>query len=932
MMFKVHPIRHIIIIAVIVVVLFPVLWIFTTSIRRDNSSISPDLFSGQTTWQNYIDLIFEKPNVPLLYNDIANIYSLGSPYNKMSDKEILNALNGDFNAYEGYFKSTYQMSNSITSNASWISVNFIPKAKSLAIESVKENSGADLRYISIVSSDLGAKFNSLDKNYKMAGLVDLLNSLKSSPDSDVIILGEYFPEITQSWNNYKDSMSKAASALSNVPGNVSEILLESGIDNQMAKDLVNAYEETLNSLKNGTFTYGNWFAPIYLRRINMDTINLSNTVGSTNAAKLQNIKSMVFSTVQNVNSAFSSYDQSLSNAISKAQVAKNLLLSTLQSSLTTLSNNYNSLQNQLSTMTASAVSYLGAMSYDASQISIFSNNIVPTAMALDNMVSLVKSIISQSKPSTQSGVFYDVSSYISQAKEWISISSKYSLFDPITKQVQRILDDLNYIQNNQSIIYANMNSNAIANVRTSLPFVLLKLQSGLSMSIPVLQNYDMNAQKYKNISEEIPNIRKQIAEISSQIGPIQQEINSINDKISISSLYFATLKYSRVIDREAKQINSFESAGAFLNDLNKYYSTLQNSNIYSQLPPMPSSSRYDQFFNTQKLIDTVNLTIQTGISLNKFTDQYSYYISHLKDRSKDYVNINVLGFPFSVNEINSINNLYQNQYVSTIGPNLGIISRRTNELAGLPYFKEISGKLGSINNTSYYITQIWMQKYIPPLMRWLLNSIIVSGSAAVITVFLSALMAYPFSRLRFRGRKYGLIGILLIQMFPTMMAMVALYLLLNFIGKFFPFLGLNTLGGLTFLYIGGGIAFNSWLIKGFFDTIPMELEEAAMVDGATRYQTFWRIILPLSAPVLAVTMILGFIGNYGDYILASIVMTGLNNYTFAVGLQTFSTGAYSTNWGLMTTAALIGMIPILVLFLSLQRFIVGGLTQGSVKG
>ncbi|MGC8612413.1 MAG: ABC transporter permease subunit [Athalassotoga sp.] len=932
-MFKVHPIRHIIIIAVIIVVLFPVLWIFTTSIRRDNSSISPNLFSNQTTWQNYIDLIFEKPNVPLLYNDIANIYSLGSPYNKMNDKEILNVLNGDFNAYENYFKSTYRMSNSITSNASWISVNFIPKAKSLAIENVKENSNADLRYISIVSSDLAAKFNSLDQNYKMAGILDLLNSLKSSPDQDTIrIVGQYFPEIPQSWDNYKNSMSKAASALSNVPGNVSEILLESGVDNQMAKDLVSAYEETLNSLKNGTFTYGNWFAPIYLRRINMDTINLSNTIGSTSAAKLQNIKSMVFSTVQNVNSAFSSYDRSLSDAISKAQSSKTLLLSTLQSSLTVLSNNYNQLQNKLNTLTASSVSYLSAMSYDASQISIFSNNIVPTAMALDNMVSLVKSVLHQSKLSTQSGIFYDVSSYISQAKDWIAISSKYSIFDPITEQVQKILDDLNYIQNNQSVIYANLNSNAILNVKTSLPFVLLKLQSGLSMSIPVLQNYDTNAQKYKEASEQIPDVRKQLEEVSSEIGPIQEKINSINDKISIASLYFETLKSAKKIDEEAKNINSFKNADVFLNELNKYYAILQNSNIYSQLPPMPSSSRYDQFFNTQKLIDTVNLTLQTGNNLNKFTDEYSYYISNLKNRSKDYVNINVLGFPFSVNEINSINNLYQNQYVSIIGPNLGIISRRTNELADLPYFKEISGKLNSINDTSYYITQIWMQKYIPPLMRWLLNSIIVSGTAAVITVFLSALMAYPFSRLRFRGRKYGLIGILLIQMFPTMMAMVALYLLLNFIGKFLPFLGLNTLGGLTFLYIGGGIAFNSWLIKGFFDTIPMELEEAAMVDGATRYQTFWRIILPLSAPVLAVTMILGFIGNYGDYILASIVMTGLNNYTFAVGLQTFSTGAYSSNWGLMTTAALIGMIPILALFLSLQKFIVGGLTQGSVKG
>lgn len=933
-MFKTHPLRHVFIVIVIAIVLFPVLWIFTTSIRRDNSSISPNLFSGQTTWQNYVDLILEKKNVPALYNEISNIYSLGSPYNKMSKEEILNALNGDFSAFDGYFKDTFRMNNSITSNASWINVNFIPKAKSEAVQNVKSNTNLDLTYLATISSYLSNKFNALDQNYKLAGLYDTLNTAKASQTQQTIeIASQYFPDILTARATYINAMASALSLISGVPGEVSQVLLENNLDNQTAKDLVGAYQETVDSLKNGTFNYGQWFAPIYLRRINMDTINLSNTLGSTAAQQLQNIKTLVFSSIQKVNSAQSIYDESLSDAISKVQSVRNELMGTISASLTSLNNTYSMLQTQLSTMMASSTALLSSMSYDASQISIFSNNIIPTAMAIDDMVSVMKGVLGgRTASSTQSGVFYDVSPYISQVKEWLGISSKYQVFDPITAQVQKILDDLEYIQNNQSLLYANLNSNAISNVRSSLPIALLKLQSGLSMSISVLENYDVSAQKYNVIVSQIPQVNKEISEVSSEIPLLQQKLNNVNSKIALSSLYFKTAIMVPIIKSQAQKINSFDDASNFLNSLNSYYGVLANSTIYNEIPSIPPSSRYDQFFNTQKLIDTINLTLQTAKQFNIFNAQYANYVSNLKERSNAYIDINLLGFPFSVNELNAMNNLYQNQYVSVIAPALGIISRRTNELAALSYFKEISGRLNSINNTSYYLNQDWQVKYVPPFLLWLLNSIIVSGSAAVITVFLSALMAYPFSRLRFPGRKYGLISILLIQMFPTMMSMVALYLLLNYIGQFLPFLGLNSLGGLTFLYIGGGIAFNSWLIKGFFDTIPTELEEAAMVDGATRFQTFWRIVLPLSAPVLAVTVILSFIGNYGDYILASIIMSGIDHYTFAVGLQSFSTSQYSTNWGLMTTAALIGMIPILILFLSLQRFIVGGLTQGSVKG
>lgn len=230
----------------------------------------------------------------------------------------------------------------------------------------------------------------------------------------------------------------------------------------------------------------------------------------------------------------------------------------------------------------------------------------------------------------------------------------------------------------------------------------------------------------------------------------------------------------------------------------------------------------------------------------------------------------------------------------------------------------------------YY--SIWKRQVKQQFLRWMLNSIIVASVTAAATVLISALAAYPYSRLRFLGRRWGLVMLMLIQMFPAMMMMVAIYTLLKFLGTLFSPLGLDTLGGLALAYLGGGIAFYTWLMKGYFDTIPATLEESAMIDGATRFQTFYMIVLPLAKPVLAVVAILSFIGNFSEFLLAKVVLSDPSHFTYAVGLQTFVFGPYETEWGIFSAAALLGALPMLILFLSLQRYLVSGLTQGAVKG
>jgi len=161
---------------------------------------------------------------------------------------------------------------------------------------------------------------------------------------------------------------------------------------------------------------------------------------------------------------------------------------------------------------------------------------------------------------------------------------------------------------------------------------------------------------------------------------------------------------------------------------------------------------------------------------------------------------------------------------------------------------------------------------------------------------------------------------------------VALFLMLVALGEAVPVLGLNSRLALICIYLGGALGANTFLMYGFFNTIPSELDESAKIDGATHAQIFWRIIMPLVTPALAVVGLLGFLAAFNDFILARIVLISQDNWTLAVGMYAWVSNDLNANWGLFAAGAVIAAIPVLVLFLSLQRYIVGGLTAGAVKG
>ena len=219
-----------------------------------------------------------------------------------------------------------------------------------------------------------------------------------------------------------------------------------------------------------------------------------------------------------------------------------------------------------------------------------------------------------------------------------------------------------------------------------------------------------------------------------------------------------------------------------------------------------------------------------------------------------------------------------------------------------------------------------------PYTSWYLNTLVIGAATAIASVLMGALAAYAFARFRFRGRRLGLLSLLLIQMFPTFLAVVAIYYIVVRVGDVFPAFGLDTRTSVILVYLGGALGVNTWLMKGFLDSIPDELDESARVDGATPAQVFWSIILPLAAPVLAVVGLLSYIATINEFIIASRLLQSTDHFTLPVGLYGFINDKYAQQWGPFCAGVVLAAVPVVVLFFFLQRFIVHGLTRGAVKG
>ncbi len=264
--------------------------------------------------------------------------------------------------------------------------------------------------------------------------------------------------------------------------------------------------------------------------------------------------------------------------------------------------------------------------------------------------------------------------------------------------------------------------------------------------------------------------------------------------------------------------------------------------------------------------------------------------------------------------------------VFAIFPVLWVLSASFNPTSSLATQRLIPANAGVGN----YRTLLESDTF--PFWTWFWNSIKIASITSVLSLAITTIAAYAFSRFRFSGRQTILKAILLIQVFPSLLALVATFLMLSQIGDILPFLGLNQHASLILVYLGGAMGVNIWLMKGFLDTVPRDIDESAMVEGATDWQIFTRLILPLLRPILIVIGILNYIGTYGEFVLARVLLKSNEQYTLMVGLERFAGAQFDQRWGIFAAGALIGALPIMIIYLALQDQIVGGLTQGAVKG
>lgn len=220
-----------------------------------------------------------------------------------------------------------------------------------------------------------------------------------------------------------------------------------------------------------------------------------------------------------------------------------------------------------------------------------------------------------------------------------------------------------------------------------------------------------------------------------------------------------------------------------------------------------------------------------------------------------------------------------------------------------------------------------------PYWRWMRNSVLIASINAVVQLAIGATAAYALSRFRYRGRKTTLMTILIIQMFPQLLAVTAFYVILADLRESIPFMDFGNPIALLVIFAGGALGINAWMLKGFFDSIPSEIDESAKIDGASHGQIYVRIILPLALPMLSVVALLSFIGTMNEFLLTSVILGGnQDSITLAVGMRQFIETDFQENWGAFAAGALIATLPVMLLFIWLQRFVVSGLTAGSLKG
>lgn len=802
---------HIILWILIPVILFPIIWIVSTSIRRDEAIFSTKLFSSRVSLQNYRDLIAPEKNIPALVQEMQSLILRTSPYDSWEEKRLKEVLLEDIEAFKDYLQETrdrYERAQSSFDN-----INLALSSRS---NNIKEEVLVSLRELKEYLEKNVPVEESNEENLKIV-LYQLLYP-ESYNSKLFIYLKEDLEKVSDYHINSPEDYEKALSALEKT------------------------YQISLGSLKTE------------LAQLEKKLEENSRNYGIART-EYEKIEEEILSISQILNSEVKSEITSLLEELKAVEIIKNT-----ENKLVSLSKD-----TSPGAFTPPSLEVLNLLIENLSKY--------PDFYELSNSLREISSYLASYEETAEGNL----------ASPYLVLENLYIETSPLLSRLEKNVNDIQEAEKN--LIALKEENTLLKNQQELLREGIKKVEETL---IP--------ATRAEQVQIFIKKIEEQIAGI--------EEVTKFEELVS----------YCVSITKD------------LLNFVTSYIMDFGEDNLSSQIEA--TTNKLSWFNDYSTFSDRFN---KFSKNLDTPLEKSNSLISDFEKKWADLLRASLNGEKVSVRELDELYNIIKTDYVNMVGSNISVVSRKAGDLMDTIPYRELKKDLNSVDKELFRINQIWTQKTKHYFLRWVKNSIVVAGVAALITTFVCSLAAYPFSRMRFWGRKYGILAMLLIQMFPSAVYMIAVYSLLNLLGKFIPLLGLDTLTGLTFIYLGN-IAYNVYLIKGYYDTIPSSLEESAMIDGATRFQTFYKIVIPLALPILTVVVILTFMNIFNEFVFARIILQDAKNYTYAIGLWTFSSGPYQTEWGLFTAAALLGMLPMTVLFLSLQKYIVSGLTKGAVKG
>lgn len=815
---------HAILIFLIIVILFPTVWVVTTSIRRDEAAFSTDLFSSRITLQNYIDLLFPEQNVPVLVKELQKLVSRVSPYDRFTLPQAQKK------AEELLAKLRNYLNESNARN------DMARKAYETVLKIMEENAGRVKE----------ATLNDLSQTAKIVS--ESLNEIEVKDEDLAFVLYEVLSK--EKFNSQLEKVLRPR---------VQEIVGFSVEDE-------GSYTHALQILKENYEKHGG----ALLRDLEALSTQISRL-----ASEIDTLRKT---------------SQPLERSILETQI---LLKGDVLVELQSLTAAVAALVNMKDSLAKTTVKSAFAVDDTA-----FTTSLQDVVARLNDLSKLSEGFEDLSEVRTTveslSEKLITLTEVDQQYKSLKAYTDMVKAYEEIRPRLERICEDL----------------------------------------ADLLDRYTNETSKLWEINRSISLKESELAQLNQKLTELQRKKQSLEDELKEERIWLQLVIFENELKARMFSVEAIKSLSR--TDLTRYTAVL---------------TRLRNFANSYEPNDAVKASVRKAIDNLRWIEDYRTFTTRFENYAKNYeqtvkefeqvvddfekvcnelLTLSHSGTFVSSEHLTRLLDLVKLDFVNKVRANLATVSRRAGNLMKLPFVPEAHKFYREVDKQLFRIDQIWKEKMKHYFGRWVLNSVIVSTLVAFITTFICATAAYPFSRMRFVGRRYGILSFLLIQMFPGVIFMIAIYNLLNFLGKFVPFLGIDTVGGLVLAYLTN-IAYNVYLIKGFYDLIPASLEEAAIVDGATRFQSFYMIVLPLARPILVVVFLLTFIGTFNEYVVARIILQDVRNYTYALGLQSFAVGPYETEWGLFTAAALLGMLPMVILFLAMQRYLVSGLTRGAVK-